>query len=102
MISHIIKDGTSTLLNYRNASWREPEGYQVVLRYLEDLSQVLVVVHIFGGDIPDKLEINLSNEFFIYEVLKSKAVKVLTHKNKLIISGYEQFEGIVVYARKED
>lgn len=46
----IIKDGISEFYNLDQTSYREPTGWQAVLRYNSDRTKALAVFHHFGGD----------------------------------------------------
>lgn len=58
--SSVIKDGISRIEGVLGKSWRHPEGWQSVFR--EGKEQALLVVHTFGGEVPDTLEIAIGKK----------------------------------------
>lgn len=53
----VIRDGCSHIYQSLGLSWNEPRGWQAVVRHTRH--EVLVVVHVFGGDPPKEIRIPL-------------------------------------------
>lgn len=54
-VSSTIRDGISYRFGPAVKSYRHPEGWQAILRIRSDKKQALVVVHTFGGMLPDSV-----------------------------------------------
>lgn len=55
----VIKEGRSCRIGPKISSDRHPEGYQVLLR-MQKSGEALVVIHCFHGELPEKIEVDLS------------------------------------------
>lgn len=99
-VSHLIKEGSSELINYRGTSWREPEGYQALFRYSEDHMELLIILHTFGGILPDVITLDLKENFQLQEALKTEDVKIVQHAAVIKITGLCPFDAVVIYAKK--
>lgn len=64
-IKHIIKDGFTSVIECNTENYNEPEGYQIVLRELENES--LLIVHTFKNGANPPIEKHLSNRTVIKE-----------------------------------
>ena len=64
-VSHIISNGISRFYGTGVSSYRFPEGWQGIVRYSEDGSEALAVVHSFGGGKPGQIEIPLQGDYEI-------------------------------------
>ncbi|MBE6653353.1 MAG: alpha-galactosidase [Ruminococcaceae bacterium] len=60
--SPIIKRGVSSFYGVTNVSYLEPEGWQAVSRYDEETGETLLVVHTFGGRLPERVRIPVNAE----------------------------------------
>lgn len=56
----IIKDGITRITEGCGSSWRHPKGWQCVVR--EGKEKTLLVLHIFGGEQPEQLEIPVQTD----------------------------------------
>ncbi|MCC5850152.1 MAG: alpha-galactosidase [Verrucomicrobia bacterium] len=55
--THILREGKSRILRDLSPSWNAPRGWQAVLRQAGN--ELLIVLHVFGGDVPSPLELPL-------------------------------------------
>lgn len=99
-VSHIISNGISRFYGTGVGSYRFPEGWQGVVRYSEDGSEALAVVHTFGGGKPGQIEIPLEGDYEIagaYGLKENARVsgKVLT------VSHNSEFEASAVHLIKK-
>ncbi len=58
-VTCIIKYGRSRILGPKILTYRHPEGWQAVVRQKTDNSKVLLLIHTFGGKIPETINIPL-------------------------------------------
>lgn len=54
----VIRDGISWIYGPKITSWRHPQGWQAVVRHVED-GRCMVVIHTFAGELPQRIEITL-------------------------------------------
>lgn len=54
---HILRGGKTRIVRELSSSWNAPRGWQAVLRRAGD--QLLIVLHVFGGNTPSTLELPL-------------------------------------------
>lgn len=94
-IAHIIKDGTSHSINHTNHSYRQPEGWQAVIRTLK--TQVLVVVHTFYQSAQSELKIQLQpGTYAVKHTYKRDEIGCTIVGSELIITGLESLDSAVV------
>lgn len=58
--SPIIRNGVSSYYGTKIHSYSEPEGWQAVVRREADSGRILLVLHTFGGHLPEKVHIPVS------------------------------------------
>lgn len=99
----IIKKGQSYQFGSEINSTRHPTGWQAVLRIGEN-TDAYMVIHTFGGELPEKIEIPLLDEmdFDIKSIYSHRKEKIHIKDRKIIYKSLEAFSGVVVYlaARK--
>ncbi|RRJ65591.1 alpha-galactosidase [Paenibacillus oralis] len=59
LVSPIIKEGTTNRYGTLVHSYRHPKGWQGITRTSKDRSQMMAVVHTFGGDVPESVKLPL-------------------------------------------
>lgn len=69
LVSPIIKEGTTRRFGSSVNSYRHPKGWQGIMRLSPDGSQMMVVIHAFGGDVPGGIRLPLP-AFGHYEIAK--------------------------------
>lgn len=95
-VKPIIKRGCSVIHNHRGKSWREPTGYQAVVRTAKDGSGTLVVVHTFEG-FSGQIRLPLANGGILTETLGTSQASARTEGHTLIIDGLAEFDGFVAH-----
>jgi alpha-galactosidase len=95
-VSHIIASGETRYFGSLVGSYRSPEGWQAVVRYSEDKNEIMVVVHTFGGSLPENIQIPLEGT---YKIKDSYVVdsKLSIEGNNLNISEISGFQATAVY-----
>jgi alpha-galactosidase len=100
-LAPIIKNGRSKLYQQIGASWRYPQGIQVVVRISIDGFQALVVVHTFAAPLPDEIKVLLpEGNWHCREVFPCSAAFPDITANKLQIKFNGEFEGHVLHLIK--
>lgn len=95
-VSHIIDLGSSTINYQGGLSYKEPTGYQVVIR--KYLDEALVVLHTFANS-PAHVQVDLNN----YEIIKIYGLKkAVIEKQRLVLRGLNKFDGMAVYLRRKN
>lgn len=62
-IAPLIKDGISYRFGPGIESYRHPQGWQCLLRMNRDGTEGVAIIHTFGGELPEQLEIRLPTTF---------------------------------------
>ena len=96
--SHIIKRGISSFYGDTNVSYVDPEGWQAVARYNEQTGETLVVVHTFGGELPERVRIPVGAES-IADVLCSEGNEVTLSDGFVEVELKANFEALAIALR---
>ena len=97
--SHVIKRGISSFFGETGYSYLEPEGWQAVARFDAETGKTLLVVHTFGGQLPERVRIPVEASS-IEEVLCSEDNRVSLTEGVIEVELKANFEGIAVLLRK--
>ncbi|MNB71811.1 Alpha-galactosidase [compost metagenome] len=81
----IIKNGTTRRFGPEVMSYRNPEGWQSVVRTHRDGESVLVVTHTFGGELPETICIPLPGEYVIAASYGDERIEVVIADGQLLI-----------------
>ena len=97
-VASTIRDGFSYRFGPPVKSYRHPEGWQAILRVRSDKKQALVVVHTFGGTLPDTLRIENPDitELRIAGVFSEKGTRADLKKGCLEVSVTGNFQAFVI------
>lgn len=98
-VSSIIKQGFSLRFGPDIKSYRHPEGWQAILRESSDKKQALVVVHTFGGILPDNIQIRIPDNLRIETVFAEKGFNVSLKDGNIVLSAPENYQAIAIYLR---
>jgi len=95
-----IKHGTSRRFGTIGASWRQPEGWQAVVRTSSDDSTVLVVAHTFAHG-PDVVEVPLPKGTWLVDgSLSGDAIETSVEDGVLVRRGHSPFTGGVILLKR--
>jgi Alpha-galactosidase len=99
-ISRIIKTGQSYLYGTPITSTRYPEGWQGLVRVGDD-TEAFIVLHTFGGTLPDKIEIALPDQISenISEVYSDTEIEVNIQNHRLTYIPRENFRAAAIYLK---
>lgn len=67
-LTELIKAGSSYRYGPPVNSYRHPEGWQIMLRVRADRQEALVVFHLFGGQLPEQVDVQVSDLGEEYEI----------------------------------
>lgn len=98
-VSHIIRSGQTKYFGPKIRSYRFPEGWQGIVRYSDDQSEALALVHTFGGVIPSEIQIPLEGNYRIKNVY-SAGPAANADNGMLTATSLQQFEAVAVYLSK--
>ena len=98
----IVKQGVSYRYGPKIASYRFPEGWQALLRLSADVSQALVVIHTFGGQLPDRIEVPLREAagFTIEASFLESPRDIRIINGKLVCPLLNNFEAVALHLRR--
>lgn len=96
----IIKHGFSRRFGTNIKSYRHPEGWQAIIREGSDGKQALVVVHTFGGTLPESIQLSVSHDYRIDTVFSEKDFKAELKAGNLIIHEPQNYQAIAIYLCK--
>ncbi len=97
-VSHIIKRGNSYIYATNRASYGHPSGTQIVARYSEDESELLLVIHSMHSCCD--FEIQLFGNYEICDMLYDDN-NITVSGNKFSVKGQEDISGNVVYLKRK-
>jgi alpha-galactosidase len=97
-VSHIIKDGVSYFYGCKILSYNNPEGWQAVVRYNEEVSETLVVFHTFGGKLPKSVDIPV-NGVEILSTMCSGNNKISLENSILSVEIQDNFEAVAIWIK---
>jgi alpha-galactosidase len=97
-VSHLIASGQTKYFGTKITSYRFPEGWQGIVRYSENKSEAIVLIHTFSGTMPDQIQIPLEG---IYEIKDIYSVEsnAKTENNLLTVPTSSEFEATAVYLK---
>lgn len=97
-VSPTIRDGFSYRFGPTLKSYRHLEGWQAVLRVRKDKKQALVVVHTFGGVLPDSICIEAPDitELYIASVFSEKGINTDLKDGNLKVTVTGNFQAIAL------
>jgi len=98
-ISSIIEHGVSSRFGSKIKSYRHPEGWQAILRKSIDKKQALVVVHTFGGVLPNSIQIKSPDNLKIDTIFSEEGFNVSLTDGNIILNAAENFQSVAIYLR---
>ncbi len=93
-VRHIIRDGVSAFHGTVSESWRQPEGWQAVVRKAGE--ETLAVIHTFGGKLPERISLPVEGKK-ILRVMCSEENRVSMRNGRLTVEVKAPFEAIAVH-----
>lgn len=99
-ISPIIRNGYTYRYGNEISSYRNPEGWQGILRIGEN-KEAVAIYHVFNGKVKEKLEIEIPEEydFSICEVYSDTECDITYENNKLIYNASENMKAVAIYLK---
>lgn len=99
-ISPIIKNGYTYRYGTEISSYRNPEGWQGILR-IGTNKEAIAIYHVFNGDVKEKLEIEIPEgyDFSICEVYSDTECDITYESNKLIYNASENMKAVAIYLK---
>lgn len=99
-ISPIIKKGYTYRYGSEISSYRNPEGWQGILRIGEN-KEAVAIYHVFNGDVKEKLKIKVPEgyAFSICEVYSDTECDITYENNELIYNASENMKAVAVYLK---
>jgi len=94
-VSPIIVHGTSVLYQHISPSWREPRGWQAVVR-TDERGESMVVIHTFGGEFPESVTLPVQAQK-VLGVLCSEDNQVQLGDGQLTVQLKAPFEAIAIH-----
>lgn len=96
LVSPIIKEGTTNRFGPRVPSYRHPRGWQGITRTSADGSQLMAVIHTFGGDNPEWIRLPLpgAGHYQIKQVFSDGNADVNVEGSELICRLSQPFSAV--------
>ncbi|HEX3029661.1 MAG TPA: glycoside hydrolase family 36 protein, partial [Clostridia bacterium] len=98
-ISDIILNGTSAFLGTNLKSYRNPKGWQGIVRKSVSGEEALVLIHSFHGDFPATLKIKVDKNYKIHNIYSTfeNQVSLIDEYLRVHIKG--EFEAIAIHLK---
>lgn len=77
MISPIIKNGVTQIIDSETTSWRHPKGYQAVVRRQIDGDGLMVVIHCFEGSRAKRVKVQIPIEYSLVGMYSHETINLL-------------------------
>ena len=100
----IIESGRSHFFGPKVENYRDPKGYQVVVRYNQQGSEALVVMHRFGGLVNrnEEIEIPITGKWILQTALQDPSVDFDLRDNSFCCTFKQEFSAAVLYLKRGD
>lgn len=95
-LSSVIKNGYSCIFGTNQSSYRNPEGWQGVIRYAQDEKMAMVIVHTFKMNIHDKIILPLQNKYHIQNIFEADRHLIKVENKNIQITIKEDFEAVAI------
>ena len=93
--SSIICSGTSSFFGTTIENYGNPTGWQAVARYNPSTGETLLIVHTFGGELPEQITVPVSASG-ITDILCSENNEITLHDNQISIQLKANFEALAI------
>ena len=96
----VIKTGRTHYFGEMGKSWRNPVGWQGILR--ENDEAAFAVFHIFGGELPKKTFVQWEDKEYIIDKIYSDT-EVCLEKNDRCLTFYpkDNWQAVAVYLKRK-
>ncbi len=98
-VSGIIMNGSTKFYGSSIKSYRNPKGWQAIVRESADYKDVLVIIHSFNGDLPSEIGIPIDGSFRIHNVYCAFGNPVTIKEGMLHINIKEEMEAVAVHLK---
>ena len=97
----VIKDGVTFRYGPDVFSYRQPEGWQAIVRIHKDGASAIAVIHTFGGSLPDVLQIPLHEDFKIRSVYTATPINAEVSDGLLKVPIPGPFQAIALFLESD-
>ncbi len=94
-VSHIIDNGITNRYGTHISSYKEPEGYQVIVRKSTKSNELLVIVHTFENS-SSNISLDLEGDYEIKSKYYRQGINAYYENNKLQINNLKDFDGVAL------
>lgn len=94
--AHLIRDGRSQFFGPKIQSYRQPQGWQAVMRTVEHTGQALVVAHHFAGQMPETVKIPMAGAKALGKVFCGPGTQVELTEDGIAITFSKEFTAAAV------
>lgn len=103
-IAPVIKKGQTYRFGNQVTSIRHPEGWQAVVRVGDDGKSAYAVLHVFGGEVPERIEVPLPADCpgFIWEIYSDTPEEITIEDRILKYSPKENRKAAAVFLGKTE
>jgi alpha-galactosidase len=96
-VSDIIMNGSTKFYGSGIKSYRNPKGWQAVVRKSVDKKEALVILNSFNGNFPAEIKIPVNDSYKIHRIYSAFENPVINKDGMLHISIKEQMEAVAVH-----
>ena len=98
-ISDIIMNGITRFFGSGFNSYRNPKGWQGIVRESNSGEDILVIIHSFNRDFPDVIEIPIDGNYEIVETYSAFENKISLANGCLRVNMSEEFEAVAIHLK---
>ncbi|RCX14772.1 alpha-galactosidase [Anaerobacterium chartisolvens] len=95
-ISDIILNGTTTFFGSKLKGYRNPKGWQGIVRKADNEKEAVVLIHTFNRDFPDSIEIPVGGSYEIHKTFCTFGNNISLKDGCLSVQMKEEFEAVAV------
>lgn len=96
-ISDIIQNGFTRYFGTKILSYRFPKGWQGIVRYFEDKTKAIVLIHSFLLEGQMEIEIPLESDYQINQIYEANSHNFIIRDKKLTITMTKEYDAVALY-----
>lgn len=103
-ISPIIKEGNTQFFGNRIKSYRNPEGFQGILRTSNDGNKAIMIIHTFKNNVEEGISMTLPDNFSlsIHSIFGEKGINAKIIDGRLQCNLNKSFQAACIYMEKSE
>ena len=98
-VSDIIINGSTMFYGPKIKSYRDPKGWQGIVRKSADNKEALVIIHSFHEEFPNEITIPVDNKFRINNIYRAFGNRVSLSNGMLHVEMKQELEAIAIHLK---